>query len=75
MIGMLWFDNDPKKSLADKMTIAAEYYRNKYHKAANCCYVHPSMIPPESEPRVNGIAVKASKQLIPNHIWMGCNER
>ena len=28
--GMLWFDNDPKKSLNLKIQQAVDYYRNKF---------------------------------------------
>jgi phosphotransacetylase len=70
VIGMLWFDNDPKKSLADKVLDAADYYRKKYRAVVNCCYVHPSMIQ-DGELQVDNVVVKANKSVLPNHLWMG----
>lgn len=69
-IGMLWFDNDPKKPLADKVGEASRYYLDKYKSAANCCYVHPSMLP-EDDVTVDGISVKTNKVVLPGHLWMG----
>lgn len=43
-IGMLWFDNDPKVSLDTKVERAASYYRNKYGRSPNVCFVHPTML-------------------------------
>lgn len=69
-IGMLWFNSDPEKTVAEKVAEAAEYYLDKYKTEANCCCVHPSMIPEEGV-TVDGIAIKTSKKVIPNHFWMG----
>ena len=44
-IGMLWFDNDKKSDYEAKIERAATYYRDKYGKAPNLCFVHPCMIP------------------------------
>lgn len=40
--GMLWYDDDPKRTLADKVLRAVEYYRTKYGKQATTCRVCPS---------------------------------
>ena len=63
---MLWFDND-KKPLAEKITEAAAYYRDKYGQAPNCCHVPRS----ESATDINGIRVVASPYILPNHLWIG----
>lgn len=53
-IGMLWFDNDPKADLKIKIERAATYYRSKYGKAPNLCFVNPIML--ETSPtRATGI--------------------
>ena len=46
-VGMLWFDNDTKSELDQKIERAALYYRKKYGKVPNLCFVHPSMLPSE----------------------------
>jgi len=76
-IGMLWFDNDPKTEINSKIDRAASYYRNKYGRAPNLCFVHPSMI--GAAPSTNGkgatkngeIEVRTSASIRPNHFWIG----
>ncbi len=76
-IGMLWFDNDPKTEISSKIDRAASYYRNKYGRAPNLCFVHPSMI--GSAPSTNGksaarngeIEVRTLASIRPNHFWIG----
>lgn len=77
-IGMLWFDNDPKAEISTKIERAARYYREKYGRQPNICFVHPSMLqegyltrPGEKER--NPIEVRASKSVLPNHFWIGVN--
>ena len=50
---MLWFDNDENTSLTDKIKRAAEYYRGRYKKEPNLCFVHPSMIKEGEDPPEN----------------------
>lgn len=71
--GMLWFDNDPKAELNDKVLRAAAYYQKKYGLQPNLCFVHPSMLPAPS-PRAGSIELRTSKQVLPNHLWLGVND-
>jgi len=50
-IGMLWYDDDAKRQLDEKVARAAEYYRAKYGVAPTECYVHPGMLG-DSQPAV-----------------------
>ena len=50
-IGMLWFDNDKKTDLSDKIKRAASYYKEKYGQNPNLCFVHPSMLKAHPPPR------------------------
>jgi hypothetical protein len=43
--GLLWFDADPKRDLAEKVRSAADRYRFKFGRWPNLCYVNPSMLP------------------------------
>jgi len=80
---MLWFDNDLKNSLEIKVERAAAYYRNKYGKTPTLCFVHPSMLPEEKSNSkegeqnkaysTNGIEVRTSRSVLPNHFWIGVN--
>ncbi|MBN1373686.1 MAG: hypothetical protein JW987_17235 [Anaerolineaceae bacterium] len=71
--GMLWFDNDPKAELSDKVLRAAAYYQKKYGLQPNLCFVHPSMLAAPS-PRAGSIELRTSKQVLPNHLWLGVND-
>lgn len=68
-IGMLWFNNDPKSSLMDKIRGATEYYRQKYGATPNLCYVHPSQV--GSWERIDGVDIRPSRSVLPNHFWVG----
>ena len=73
-IGMLWFDNDKKSDLSDKIQRAASYYRDKYGRTPNLCFVHPSMlgsIPVNTNG--SGIEVRTTRSVLPNHFWLGVN--
>jgi hypothetical protein len=81
-IGMLWFDNDPKAEINTKIERAASYYRNKYGKSPNLCFVHPTMVrsqdaglPTDQQPvqavKTSAIEVRTSRSVLPNHFWLG----
>ena len=78
-IGMLWFDNDPKTGISAKIERAASYYRNKYGKTPNLCFVHPSMLSLAPASNGNGslksgaVEVRTSPTIRPNHFWIGVN--
>jgi hypothetical protein len=41
---MLWYDDDPKRSMEEKLARAVEYMRRKYGQTPELCFVHPSAI-------------------------------
>jgi hypothetical protein len=69
-IGMLWFDNDTKADLPAKIQRAADYYKSKYGRSPNLCFVHPSMAP-ETMNQAAGLELRTSRSVMPNHLWMG----
>jgi hypothetical protein len=83
--GMMWFDNDPKTALTEKVHRAAEYYRNKYGRIPDVCLVNPKMTPltspqMDAENRVNlgggkEITLRASRSVLPGHLWIGVEEK
>jgi hypothetical protein len=78
-IGMLWFDNDPKTEINSKIERAASYYRDKYGKSPNLCFVHPTMVgvetpdEPATTTQSGDISVRTSLSVLPNHFWIGVN--
>ena len=67
MIGMLWFDPDPKKTLETKIAEAAAAYKAKFGRDPNACMV--SQAAEGSAPL--GIALERSKTIQPNHLLIG----
>jgi hypothetical protein len=81
-IGMLWFDNDQKADFRAKVERAATYYRDKYGKAPNLCFVHPCMLPNNvsknaEKPSFNsqGVEIRTSNTMLPHHFWIGINRQ
>lgn len=70
-VGMLWHDDDPKRTLAQKVGRALAYYCDKYGHAPTTVHVHPADNLPE---RAAGLAVVASRAVLPNHLWIGVAE-
>ncbi|MBN1285228.1 MAG: hypothetical protein JXB47_07515 [Anaerolineae bacterium] len=74
--GMLWFDDDKKRSLAEKVTRAVTYYEQKYKVTPNVCYVHPSTLEePGDVAGLNGLELRTAKQVRRNHFWVGIEEQ
>jgi len=71
-IGMLWFNNDTKAALEIRVQQAADYYRNKYGKTPNMCFVHPNT-QGVCEYKTNGIELRTTRTVMPNHFWIGVN--
>lgn len=69
--GMLWYDADKTRTLAEKVKRAAEYYAGKYGAAPDCCHVHPSALNGGAAEPANGVALVASLLVQPNHFWIG----
>ena len=43
-VGLLWYDDDPARDLAEKVGRAARRYRQKFGASPDICYVHPSAL-------------------------------
>lgn len=75
-IGMLWFDNDPKTTLQEKIQGAVKYYREKYGLTPSKCVVNPTMLPQgfEEGTQVADVYIFGSKFVLPNHFFVGVKE-
>jgi len=73
-VGLLWFDDAPSRTLEQKIEAAARRHAEKYGTPADTCYVHPSTLNGH-KPRVNGVSVKTSPTILPNHFWVGVEKR
>jgi len=79
-IGMLWYDDDTKRKLDEKVARAAQYYQTKYGVAPTVCYLHPSMLEdktgvPQAGPSVAGsVQLRSARTVLLNHFWIGLGE-
>jgi len=68
-VGMLWLDDDGRRSLDEKVTRAADYYLEKYGHAPELCFVSAKM--GIAETMVGKIEVKSAATVLPYHFWLG----
>jgi hypothetical protein len=72
--GMMWYDNDPKTNVLDKVNRAVEYYQTKYGRVPDVCLVNPTMIE-KTRLQAGKILVRAVKTVRPNYFWIGVEEK
>jgi hypothetical protein len=72
-IGLLWFENDTKKALNQRVEEAMERYREKFGKMPNTCYVHPQDLN-GSGLSLEGMRVVAAANILRNHLWVGWDD-
>ncbi len=72
-IGLLWFDDDPGRDLAQKVGGAAQRYHQKFGRQPNVCYVHPSALEGESR-QLGNLTVAARSSVLRHHFWVGQEE-
>ena len=77
--GMMWFDDNPKKSLPGKITDAAIFYARKYGQRPNKCLVNPKALSNGDPIQVavftpgteTTIEIAAMQGILPGHMWIG----
>lgn len=79
--GLLWFDADPKRDLAEKVARAADRYRLKFGRRPNLCYVNPSTLDrvsaelaATSPVELNGVRLVPADNVLKHHFWIGVEE-
>jgi len=70
--GLLWFDADPKRDLAEKVARAADRYRFKFGRRPNVCYVNASQIDDTME--LAGVRLVPAHNVLEHHFWIGVEE-
>ncbi len=73
-IGLLWFDDDPRRPLKEKVRVAAAHYQQRFGTAPTMCYVHPALLGQADPQVVAGVQVAAGRAVLPNHLWLGVTE-
>ena len=78
--GLMWLDDDPKKSLETKLGEAATRYRQRLGQAPSVCFVHaPATAAPGETREVRlgtdaaaaPVLVRASRQVPLHCLWLG----
>lgn len=69
-LGLLWFDDDPRRDLDEKIARAARHYERKFGRRPNVCYVHPSLLGEGPERRA-GMRLEALPSVLRDHLWLG----
>lgn len=83
--GLLWFDDNPRKRLEDKVLKAAMHYERKYGYRPDVCLVHPSALNGNGNGKGNGngngkskhagnIEIRPGRSILPDHLWVGLEE-
>ncbi len=85
-VGMLWFDDDPKRPLSEKIERAAQRYQEKYGATPNLCYANPRTVGDgestltvrmpagKSGKTARQVTLKQARSILPNHFWLGVAE-
>ena len=68
--GLLWFDDDPRRRLSEKIELASARYRQKFGVAPDVCYVSVQAVDQSGDFR-SGIRVRPSSTVRPHHFWIG----
>lgn len=68
-VGMLWLDDDKRTTFEEKIIQAARYYRQKFGREPDTCFVNSGML--TGERRVGTIRVHPVRNVLPHHFWIG----
>ena len=69
MNGLLIFFNDPKASLEQRISIAAQMHRRKFGCEPNAAQVHPGALP-DGRRLIDGVLVRNGPTLV-DHVLIG----
>jgi hypothetical protein len=69
-VGWMWFDNDPGRSIEEKIQGAVQRYRTKFGRFPNTCYINQRSITSDGF-RCGKVKVVAARNILPHHFWLG----
>ena len=76
--GLLWFDNDSKRELVEKVQLSVAHYMSKYGHKPNVCFVHPALLNGNGKRpkpiKAGGIEIRPGRAILPDHFWLGVAE-
>ena len=65
-IGMLWYDDDRRRPLDDKVARAVAYYKAKYGATPTVCFVNPATLQNGSE-TAGGVHLRTARDVMVDH--------
>jgi len=68
--GLLWFDNDPRRKLADKVGQAATRYQMRFGRRPTVCYLNVAEMNGEAG-EIKGIRLQPASNVLRHHFWVG----
>lgn len=68
--GLLWFDSDPNRNLADKIAGAVSRYQARLHNKPTICYLNLQEFD-EQQLEIDGILLKPKANILPHHYLVG----
>lgn len=71
--GLLWFENNAKKALDQRVQEAIDRYREKFGRLPNTCYIHPSDLNGHGL-SLEGMRVVAASNILRSHLWVGWDD-
>lgn len=76
-VGLLWFDDDARTTLEDKVLKAAAYYKHKYGKTPNLCFIHPGAFNCNGNGNklASGVEIRPLCSVLRHHFWIGVETR
>ena len=74
-IGMLWFDDDNKRTLSEKVARAVEFYKDKYGSLPTVCFINPATLKDKAAPEsAGGVQLRSARNVLVDHFWLGVGE-
>jgi hypothetical protein len=74
-VGMLWLDSERQVDLSVRIGRAVAYYREKYGRRPNLCIIHPVTAGEDPLNQIDELSVRSSVSVLPDHFWIGVEER
>jgi hypothetical protein len=76
LIGMMWYEKDPKSTLKEKIEKALNFYQQKYGKCADTVAVSVKDSTKEIIESINikGVTIILMKEVLTNCLWVGIRE-
>jgi hypothetical protein len=72
-IGMLWYDDDHKRPIGEKVARAVEHYKTKYGVTPTVCFANPATL--QGAPDVAaGVHLRSARTVLVNHFWIGVGD-